>query len=693
MTDHAREVKNLLTDARKLAASLGWDAKMKPNAGGVLVRCPAHEDHDPSCGITKGPDGTLRSRCHACGWSADAIGMIALAHGLNTSSSEDFKAALVIGAEIGGDLRLSDEIRCGIRLDLPKRIPVQEPPPEPPREYPVSDEVSAVWESAGSCASDSDTDEYLRGRAIMPDAATELGLARVIAQGDDSLPQWGTYRRISWALSGYRLIVRVWDYAGKCRSVRSWQVEGREGPKRLPPSGKKAAGLVMANSQAVKILRGQAQACRVLICEGEPDWLTWSTRVTADVAVFGIGTGAWTQEHADKIPKDSSVYVLTHLDEAGDKYAANIIKTIGERAQCWRLKGERNTDENDKARKGTLKDVGECCEPVNDKARKSEAEKPRVFSVVEMMQAVHRDLVKNEEPTMWTSGHWKVDMMTGGLRPDSGWVIGGPSNWGKSSWLIGMCDENMRNWKNRTVPLIVSGEDSEELYAQRLLARRARVNAMRLRDKCLKPDEHKRITAVMKLAEPNPHYLDGRGVNFERLIHQILELVAKYGIKIVALDYIQEFRTKQKYESERVMFREIARVFRHSMKQAKCASVVLTQVTNNTPGKAPNKDNIRECKDIGHGAEVIGMGWEPDEDIIVNGEVLFQAKSRLLVLDKTKNGTKGVIGLDWDGVSACFNRVLKPIGYSDKDTEIYENDADTTEAYGQYDEFDDVICG
>jgi hypothetical protein len=108
VTDHAQEVRWLLTDARQLCDALGWSAKAKPNSGGLLVRCPAHEDSDPSCGITKGPDGTLRAKCHACGWSADALGMIAHKHGLSTSSADDFREVLAIGAEIGADLRLAD---------------------------------------------------------------------------------------------------------------------------------------------------------------------------------------------------------------------------------------------------------------------------------------------------------------------------------------------------------------------------------------------------------------------------------------------------------------------------------------------------------------------------------------------------------------------------------------------------------
>lgn len=691
MRDHAREVRNLLTDANRLCSALGWMAGAKRNGDGLLIRCPWHDEKNASCGVTKGPDGTLRAKCHACQESADALGMIAKKHNLDTGSPNDFREVLVMGAEIGGDVMLAEEIKSGQQSTDRKPVPAPEPIPD--REYPDQSEVMSLWAASMPVSMDQSATAVLKARAIDPIAASETGCLRVFSPGT-SLPAWARYKGLDWAASGHRMIARAVDHNGAVRSVRAWQVDGKDSPKRLPPSGCKAKGLVLANREAAKMLAGKSKPDMVVICEGEPDWATWATRVQPGVAVVGIGSGSWTQEHADRLPKGCNVYVRTDADKAGDEYAAHVLDTIGERCAAWlRECPERGVDENDKAVAGRLPvSPSEGCEPANETAKRIEADKPRVFTVREMMQVAHKAMLSNEPPVMWTSGHWKIDLMTGGLRPDSGWVVGAASNWGKSMFLISLCDENMRSRRNPTVPLIVSGEDSEELYAQRLLARRARVNAMRLRDNCLKPDEHKRIASVLALAEPKPHYLDGRGVTFERLMHQILELVAKYDVRVVALDYIQEFRTKQKYESERVMFREMARVFRHSLKKLKCGSIILTQVTGTEQGKAPNKDNIRECKDIGHGAEVIAMGWEPTEPILdKNGAVLFDAKSKLILLDKTKSGSKGVVGMDWDPVSACFNRVSRPEYTQDEDMDRYEADADTTHAVGFADEFDEAI--
>jgi len=43
-------------------------------------------------------------------------------------------------------------------------------------------------------------------------------------------------------------------------------------------------------------------------------------------AVFGIISGNWSQEIADRVPSGTAVYLRQHADAAGDKYTAQILK-------------------------------------------------------------------------------------------------------------------------------------------------------------------------------------------------------------------------------------------------------------------------------------------------------------------------------------------------------------------------------
>lgn len=333
--DHAKDVRNLLIDARKLARSLGWDKRMKPNGRGVLVCCPAHGEHDPSCGITPGSDGTLRARCFACGWTADVFGMLALAHGLSTRS--DFGELIAIGAELGGRLDIAEEVR-GKRQDRSEKralAPVPTPIAEPERDYPDRDDVAKFWSECGQVGTSSAAVRMLMDRQIRFDVVDDLGLARVIRNGQ-ALPPGCLYRTRSWVETGHTLILPAWDATGALRSFRGWRVTDGDSPKRLPPTGFRQAGLVQANRLAVMMLRRTASPMRIWITEGEPDFFQTATDFGRIDAVIGIGSGSWTQDFANAVPHGTKVMVCTHADPAGDKYAEHVIETLGDSRNVWR---------------------------------------------------------------------------------------------------------------------------------------------------------------------------------------------------------------------------------------------------------------------------------------------------------------------------------------------------------------------
>ncbi len=109
---------------------------------------------------------------------------------------------------------------------------------------------------------------------------------------------------------------------------------------RLPLAGwvsilHRASGLVMANKYALALLRTRRGPCRVLTVEGEPDFATASLRWPW-LPVFGVGSGSWGPEFAARIPLGSEVVVMTHHDQAGDKYAEIVKATVKGRAQVVR---------------------------------------------------------------------------------------------------------------------------------------------------------------------------------------------------------------------------------------------------------------------------------------------------------------------------------------------------------------------
>ncbi len=326
--DYAAEIRRTLVNPRAVCDRLGlMKGALTQTGHGVTINCPAHGERTPSCSVTIGRDGTLRFRCFGCQATGDVLTLVATVHDLDLRG--DFKAVLLEAAEIAGLSHVVDELND--RKPYESRPLPELPEPGPEREYPPAGEVAEVWAVAGSVVDDPVSGGHLVGRGLNAATVASLDLLRALPVGA-RLPLWAKYRGRFWTESGHRMIARVYDAAGDFRSVRSWRVEGDAPAKRLPPAGHKATGLVLANRRAQELLAGARMAPRlVVVAEGEPDFVTCSI-VWPTIAVFGITSGSWSDDFAKRIPMGSEVVVRTHNDQAGDKYANEIIKTVKTRA-------------------------------------------------------------------------------------------------------------------------------------------------------------------------------------------------------------------------------------------------------------------------------------------------------------------------------------------------------------------------
>jgi hypothetical protein len=341
-----------LGDPRALCAAL--DLGVRPadrqlQTAGVTVRCPRHGG--VSCSVTRGKDGTVRVRCFGCDFSGDALHLIAEVRGL--SIRRNFVAVLREAATLAHRWDLAHELdavdrRTAAVRGAAVRATVGEPP-DP--SYPPEHEVVGLWSVCGPCADDRDVAAALERRAICPDVVDEFGLARALPQ-HAAVPAWARFRgtrtrSAPWTETGHRLVVPVYDEHGRMRSVRAWCVRDGDDPKRLPPAGHSATGLVLACPNAAALLaHGTPEGTPpplVIITEGEPDFLTWATRTSDAVedppVVLGVMSGSWSDRFAARIPAGSRVVLRTHHDEAGDRYARTIFDSLEGRCAVFRSRG------------------------------------------------------------------------------------------------------------------------------------------------------------------------------------------------------------------------------------------------------------------------------------------------------------------------------------------------------------------
>lgn len=306
-------------------------------------------------------------------------------------------------------------------------------------------------------------------------------------------------------------------------------------------------------------------------------------------------------------------------------------------------------DENDKLKAGVLPtDPQNGAKPVNGAAQRKAELEPRVLRVDELLaDSYRRAFAKKDTAERCTTGLRWLDAVTGGLRGGFHWVLGAQTSWGKSSFAVMLVDENLARGKR---VLIVSNEDSESIYGDRLMCRRARVNARRMRDGLLTDDERVSINDVMRRAERVPVFLDARRKEHreaEWVARQVERLVRDEGIDLVLYDYLQEFESAKRFQDERVKFKDIAATLRTVARGLNKPSVLFSQITEVQGKKYPDKNSIRECRDVSNAAEVVLLGFTPSD-----GE---RKGEKCLFVDKVKDGPAGMIeAVEWDVEAACF---------------------------------------
>jgi hypothetical protein len=333
-----RDIRHALVDARSVCERLALISTPRSfvrQTGGVIIRCPWHDEKTPSCSIRRGSDGTLAIRCHGCGVTGDVLTLIAQVRGLNLG--RDFREVLIEGAHLAGLHTLVAELEQRTdRQDAPApraAAPVPAPPREPERDYPPAAEVGALVDACSPASEDETAAAWVASRGLVP-AEVDAVVAGALPPGA-RLPRWASYRGQPWTTTGHRLIVPVVDPAGAVRSVRAIRVTDGESPKRLPPGGHKAAGLVMACDIARAMLAGTFAPERLLVVEGEPDFLVVATRATGRAtARIGLVSGGWTLEFAQRVPVGTTVLLWTDRDAAGERYAHEVARGLVRARGC-----------------------------------------------------------------------------------------------------------------------------------------------------------------------------------------------------------------------------------------------------------------------------------------------------------------------------------------------------------------------
>jgi replicative DNA helicase len=301
--------------------------------------------------------------------------------------------------------------------------------------------------------------------------------------------------------------------------------------------------------------------------------------------------------------------------------------------------------------------VGRPIDPRAPRAPASPAEPPRIRSIGELLQSVYQRAQDPKPRWGVPSGHGWLDSMIGGFRRGNVTVLGAQTSWGKSSFAV--MTTNATAKVNGRV-MLISGEDPEETFGKRIMAARANVNAMALRDHKLGPEDYRKMSAALATAESWPFFVNGIGRSAESLCELIRGFCAAEDPDLVIVDYLQAFRCEKRCQDRRNEITHIARCFVDAIKNGGSAGLVFSQLKRMERGQRPTMFDLKESGDVENMAEHVIIGYvDKDESAPDNDEFGIESFKRYALLEKNKDGPRvgAPILLPFDLATACFTPI------------------------------------
>jgi replicative DNA helicase len=236
-----------------------------------------------------------------------------------------------------------------------------------------------------------------------------------------------------------------------------------------------------------------------------------------------------------------------------------------------------------------------------------------VYTERDLFTMIAHDMLNKVERRRVSTGIPSLDHDIGGYFGKTVSVFGADTSWGKSSYGLFLYDVTVAAGKRA---LIVSHEDSRELYGRRLMARRAKIRAAALRDNRISDQgensEWSRVLGVAEKAGRVPFFIEAIGWTVERTAQEVACVCAGEDIDLVMDDYLQAALCQKAIESRRVEMGYVMRVMTNAVKTAVSgpAGVFFSQLHRPLkPGEEPTKYSLKEAGELENGAENVLLGY------------------------------------------------------------------------------------
>lgn len=660
------QIKAALTERGPFALLEALGVRYRREGRIAKFACPWHDEKTPgACSLHVGPEGSLRAHCFGCGHTTDALGVVAAALGLSVDL--EFPAVLEEAARV-----------AGVGPADPNTPPRRRRPtaPEPPPNYPPLGELEALW---GACrpASEGEACQSLEARGLSPGVVGDLGLARSLPPGA-AAPRWACVRGRSWAEAGYLLVLPTYAASAEpegprlvARCLRAWNVRpGLDGdaPKRVAPAGFAAAGLVLACPTARAMLDA-GRPCRLVVVEGEPDFLSLATRAAlngAGYGVLGLTAGAWTKALSDLVPDGSQVAACTHADDAGERYAEHVRASAAGRFEVLREpprgrhEGGASFDLNDMLLAGTLDTFDPFAQAKAPPPPRQPPPPPEVDGADALAAFLSDFKAGRGRSAPTTTGFRDLDgLLSGGFRPGELWVLGGRTSQGKTSAALSMLAGHLLA-PDAPGAVVYSAEMTVTEMSARLYAGQTGIPLARLRQNDPATDDE--IIAMTQagagLSLPRWRMCDRR-----MTVEEVAQRARAFGaalaregrrLSLVVVDYVQHLKDSNPRATKRENVMHICSELKALALEEKVCVLALAQVSREAEGRADKRPALCDLKESGSIEEDADGVVFVYRDHYYNPQDADPSAGELIVR-KHRNGPLGTVRVVWSGGTASFH--------------------------------------
>jgi len=256
-----------------------------------------------------------------------------------------------------------------------------------------------------------------------------------------------------------------------------------------------------------------------------------------------------------------------------------------------------------------------------------------------------------------------VDDITGGWQPSDLIIIAARPSMGKTAFVLSIATNAALISKEPVA--VFSLEMSSTQLSMRALSGETGIENTELRRANGNRDEIfiKINKALSRLSGCQLYIDDTAGLTINQLRAKAKKLKAKYGIKMIIIDYLQLMRSGEKTGSREQEVSTISRNLKILAKELEIPIIALSQLSRKVEernDKRPMLSDLRESGAIEQDADLVGFIYRPDYygDKMEDGSE-YPAGYTEIIFDKNRNGALGVAKIKFNESTTKFTDLIQ----------------------------------